>query len=189
MGVYDQARHPHLSEEMHLIDRALKDETPIFGTCLGSQLLASVLGSDVRRGERKEIGWHEVTLSEGAAADEIWSPLMEASSEIQTRAFTAFHWHGDVFALPAGTVQLASSDITPCQAFVHGRNAYGTLFHMEVTEKIVRDLVATCAAELTQERLDGTEIVAAAATHLAQLQSRGRAVFEGWAGLALSTAA
>ena len=184
MGVYEQARYPHLRDEMHLIERALKEERPIFGTCLGSQLLASVLGSDVRQGERKEIGWHLVTLSEEAAEDTIWSPLA-AGADARSPAFTAFHWHGDVFALPAGAVPLASSDITPCQAFVHG-NAYGTLFHMEVTEKIVRDLVATFASELTQEGLDGPEIVAAAATHLAQLQSRGRTVFEGWTGLALS---
>lgn len=187
MGVYEQARYPHLGDEMRLIDRALKEEMPIFGTCLGSQLLASVLGADVLRGERKEIGWHEVALSEGAAADAIWSPLTEASHyEIQTSSFTAFHWHGDVFALPAGAVPMASSNITPCQAFVHGSNAYGTLFHMEVTEKIISDLVVTFAKELGQEGLDGAEIVAASTTHLAQLQSRGRSVFEGWAGLALS---
>ena len=80
MGVYEQARYPHLSDEMHLIDRALKEETPIFGTCLGSQLLASLLGSDVRRGERKEIGWHQIELGEGAVADAIWSPLASCLS-------------------------------------------------------------------------------------------------------------
>lgn len=185
MGVYEQDRYPHLGDEMHLIESALKEEMPIFGTCLGSQLLASVLGADVLRGERKEIGWHQVALSEGAAADAIWAPLTEAGTQAQ--AFIAFHWHGDVFALPAGAVQLASTTITPCQAFVHGGHAYGTLFHMEVTEKIIRDLVVTFAQELRQEELDGAEIVAASTTHLAQLQSRGRAVFEGWAGLALAT--
>ena len=183
MGVYEQARYPYLAAEMHLIDRALKDELPIFGTCLGSQLLATVLGAEVHRGEGgKEIGWHEVTLSELAAADAIWSALPAAGED----RFTAFHWHGDVFGLPAGAVQLAASERTPCQAFVHGRNAYGTLFHMEVTGKIVHDLVATFAPELVAEGVDGQQIIAAAADHLVHLQQLGRTVFEAWAGLALA---
>ena len=186
MSVYEQTRYPYLADEMHLIDRALKNEIPIYGTCLGSQLMAAVLGSEVRRGEGdKEIGWYEVELSEMAAADAIWSGLPAAATE----RFTAFHWHGDVFALPEGAVQLASSERTPCQAFVHGRNAYGTLFHMEVTETIVRDLVATFADELATAGLDGQQIVAAAADHLAPLQRLGRTVFEAWAALALTRAA
>ena len=57
---------------------------------------------------------------------------------------------------------------------------------MEVTEKIIRDLVATFASKLEQEGLDGVEIIAADATHLGQLQSWSRTVFEGWARLALA---
>ena len=129
VGVYEQDRYPFLRDEICLIERALNEEKPVLGICLGSQLLASVLGGEVTKGKKKEIGWHTVTLSEAAAVDPLWKGV-ESS-------FTAYHWHGDVFELPRGAEPLASSALTPCQAFRYGDCAYGFLFHMEVTEKII----------------------------------------------------
>ena len=183
MSVYEQTRHPHLAEEMHLIDRALRSETPILGICLGSQLLAAVLGAEVHGGERQEIGWHEVTLGELAGADALFSPAVEESGET---TFTAFHWHGDVFVLPAGAESLASSEMTTHQAFVYGRSAYGIIFHMEVTEKIIGDMVTAFSDELAKEGIEGDEILEGMAAHLTQLNHIGRTVFEAWASEALA---
>ena len=183
MSVYEQSRHPHLVDEMHLIDRAVKDETPILGICLGSQLLAAVLGAQVRRAERQEIGWHPVTMGELAGADALFSPVLEEAGE---PAFTAFHWHGDAFALPAGAESLASSQTTAHQAFVYGRNAYGILFHMEVTEKIIGEMVSAFSHELDKGGIGGDEILAGIPEHLTQLNHIGRAVFQVWAAEALA---
>src|SRR6185436_10208837 len=101
---------------------------------LGSQLVAKVLGAEVKPSGGKEIGWFDLRLTDAAAAD----PLFEGLG----RVFTAFHWHGDVFSLPPGSIHLASSDRTPFQAYRHGA-AYGLLFHLEATEGIVRDMVQT----------------------------------------------
>ncbi len=177
MGVYDQDRYPFLKDEMRLIDQALKAEKPVLGVCLGSQLLAAVLGAEVKKGNAKEIGWHGVELSEEGRGDWLWSGV-ESS-------FMAYQWHGDVFDLPAGATSLAFSQLTSCQAFSYGRNAYGLLFHMEVTEKIIQDMVDTFAEELQEENLDGQEILAQAGQHLPALQRRGRAFFQAWAGLAV----
>ncbi len=52
---------------MRLIENALKENKPILGVCLGSQLLAATLGANVRRGESKaEIGWYPLRLTDVA---------------------------------------------------------------------------------------------------------------------------
>jgi len=177
MSVYEHNRHPFLLDAMRLIDQALKHERPVLGICLGSQLLAAVLGATVQQGKQKEIGWHPVKLAGDARADLLWSGVPPS--------FTAFHWHGDVFDLPDSAASLASSALTPCQAFVHGISAYGILFHMEVTEKIVGDMVSTFADELRQEGMDGAEIVEQTREHLHDLQHVGWTVFQNWAALCL----
>lgn len=175
MGVYEQDRYPFLRDEIALIQSALENKRPVLGICLGSQLLAAALGAEVKKGRKKEIGWHAVTLSQAAAADPLWRG-------IEPR-FTAYHWHGDRFELPAGAVSLASSALTECQAFRFGSNAYGFLFHMEVTQKIIEDMVETFSDELKKEGMDGVEIIEQAKEYLTRLQAIGSSVFERWAGL------
>lgn len=180
MGVYEQDRHPFLRQEIRLIEEALRDEKAVLGICLGSQLLASALGAKVTKGKRKEIGWHPVRLTEAGRSDQLWTGL--------DPAFTAYHWHGDVFDVPPGAVALASSDLTECQAFRYGRQAYGVLFHMETTEKIVEDMVKTFSDELREEGIDGREIRDRAGDHMPKLQRIGRVVFGRWAKLAKQSA-
>src|SRR5579872_3773375 len=69
MSVNDYGRLPHLVEEMSLVQSALDLGRPVLGVCLGSQLLAHVLGAKVYPGSVKEIGWHQVTLSQDAKQD------------------------------------------------------------------------------------------------------------------------
>jgi GMP synthase (glutamine-hydrolysing) len=47
MSVYDHERFSFLLDEQHLIEQALKDEKPVLGVCLGSQLLAATLGAGI----------------------------------------------------------------------------------------------------------------------------------------------
>ena len=175
MGVYEEERYPFLRDEIRLIEQAVKEDKAVLGVCLGSQLLAKALGARVTKGKKKEIGWYPVSLTEGATKDRLWTGVEPS--------FIAYHWHGDVFELPRGAEPLASSALTPCQAFRYGERAYGFLFHMEVTEKIIGEMVRTFAAELKEERLDGQEIVKAAQNYLPRLQDTGAVVFRRWAEL------
>jgi GMP synthase (glutamine-hydrolysing) len=177
MGLHEQEEYPFLRQEMRLIEQALEDRKPILGICLGSQLLAAVLGSVVTRGVQTEIGWHPVTLTQPAGQDRLWRGLQPS--------FIAYHWHGDVFELPRGAVSLAWSQLTDCQAFRFGPSAYGFLFHVEVTQPVIGRMTRAFRRELQAARVEVREILAGAARHLPQLHEIGRTVFQRWADLLL----
>ena len=175
MGVRDQAKYPFLQDEMLLIEKALKGAKPVLGVCLGSQMLASVLGAKIHIGKKREIGWLPVRMSPEAGQDPLWKGIAPS--------FMAFHWHGDVFDLPAGAVPLASSDLTPTQAFRHGDRAYGFLFHLEMTENMIREMIRTFSDDLLEQNLDSGWLIEKAGEYLPALDRIGARVFGGWADL------
>ena len=175
MGVYEQDRYPHLKDELRLIESALKAGRPILGICLGSQLLAAALGATVSKGQRKEIGWYPIRLGEAAAGDPLWRGA--------PREFMALHWHGDVFELPSGAVNLASSELTAHQAFRYGKSAYGLLFHLEMTEAMIGEMAASFGDELREAGGDPSRLAAQSAVHCGKLEAIGEAVFGKWARL------
>jgi GMP synthase (glutamine-hydrolysing) len=175
MGVYETQRYPFLLHEMKLIGSFLHAQLPVLGVCLGSQLIAASLGANVRKGSRKEIGWHPIQLSEKAGRDPLWNG--------QPSRFIGYHWHGDIFDLPAGAVSLASSDITPVQAYRCGDRAYGFLFHMEVTDNQIRGMLNEFAAEIQEENLSPAKILKESESFLPPLQGIGATVFRRWTEL------
>jgi GMP synthase (glutamine-hydrolysing) len=172
-AVYQLDRYPYLREEIGLIESALKEDKPILGVCLGSQLLAAALGAEVRRGESREIGWYPVRLSEAAANDRLMRGVRGE--------FIAAHWHSDVFDLPAGAVALASSEKTPIQAYRYGEKAYGLLFHAEMTEEIITALVEEFRDGLKRVGIDGEAIISQAPEHLPLLGEISATIFGRWA--------
>ncbi|MGH7933568.1 MAG: type 1 glutamine amidotransferase [Candidatus Binataceae bacterium] len=172
-SVYQLDRYPYLREEMALIESALKEDRPVLGVCLGSQLLAATLGATVRRGESKEIGWYPVTLDDAASDDRLMKGL--------PTTFVACHWHSDVFDLPAGAVALASSEKTPVQAYRYGAKAYGLLFHAEMTREIIDALASEFGEGLKRVGIDGEAILSQTEAHLPPLAKIGSAIFSRWA--------
>lgn len=175
MSVFEQDQYPFLSEEIRLLEVALSEQRPILGICLGSQLLAAALGSPVTRGTRKEIGWHPVTLGRAASDDALLHGLPES--------FSTFHWHGDVFPVPHGAARLAWSAWTECQAFRFGASAYGFLFHLELTERIVCRMTRAFREELWAAGMNEQRVLEPLSVHLPPLQKTGRRVFQRWAQL------
>ena len=176
MGVYEADRFPHLRGELRLIERALHDDVPVLGVCLGSQLLAAALGARVYSAGQSEIGWYDVRLDAAAHHDALWKDI--------AGRFSALHWHGDVFDLPSQSVSLASSAMTEHQAFRWGERAYGLLFHLEVSRPHVQEMVRTFGDELGPARV--SSILAGIDNHIDSLESLGSLIFDRWADLVLA---
>jgi len=174
MGVAEQHRLPHLADEIQLLRRCLEKDRPVLGICLGSQLLAAAAGAEVAKAEGKEIGFYRVRLTPQARDDELFSAA--------PTNFVAFHWHGDAFTLPNGAVPLASSTLTPLQAFRCGSRAWGVQFHLEVDEEVLGSMLSG-EAELLEAGVDPARLRAEAERELPRLREIARAVFARWAGL------
>jgi GMP synthase (glutamine-hydrolysing) len=161
---------PGLHDESRLIERALKDDVPLLGVCLGSQLIARALGARVYRNAELEIGWEPVWLTDAARDDAIFKGM--ASPE------TFFHWHGETFDLPSGAEWLAYSEKCRHQAYRYGKRVYGIQFHPEITAEMIEDWCGqpvNCGDVRTLERpIDA---------HLYDGRDVSRRIIESWLGL------
>ncbi len=124
MNIYEEAAYPWLKDEKRLIKGALEADKRVLGICLGSQLIADVLGGPVTRNQHTEIGWFPIQREAGAQT----SLVSDWPQELEV-----FHWHGDTFALPPGAQHLASSAGCRNQGFQHGASVLGLQFHLEIT--------------------------------------------------------
>lgn len=123
MGVYEANKYTHIKVEIKLIEEALNKDIPILGICLGAQLLAHVLGADVRKNHTKEIGWYEFDLTAEGKEDPLFNHFNQQEK--------IFQLHGDTFDIPASAVHLATTATCPSQAFRYGNKVYGLQAHLE----------------------------------------------------------
>ncbi len=177
-SVYLPERYPFVRREMELIQQSLELGRPVLGVCLGSQLLAAVLGARVHGASAPEIGWLPVELEPPARDDRLFHGLPSR--------FVTCVWHGDVFDLPRGAVSLAHSDITQCQAFRYGTNVYGLLFHLEMQPAMVAACVNAFESRLRQAGIDPAHCVAETEVNLAKLAPVAETVFRRWADLLIA---
>lgn len=152
MGVYEADRYPHIKVECKLIEQALKRDIPVLGICLGSQILAHVLGANVRKHEEKEVGWHDVELTEAGRSD----PLLAHFKPVERM----FQMHGDTFDIPQGAVHLARSKICTGQAFRYGTKAYGLQFHLEVDQAMIDRFLLVPENRAEVENFGGKQAIA-----------------------------
>ncbi len=142
MGVYEMNGYPHLMTGSRIIREAINRDIKILGICLGAQMIAHCLGSNVYPGHKKEIGWYHIELTGEGLKDQLMRKLaIHPSVGDFWRRFRVFHWHGDTFDLPHGAVLLARSKQYENQAFRFGKNIYALQFHIEVTKEMVYDWV------------------------------------------------
>ncbi len=134
MGVYEQGKYPWLAPEIRFTGEFIKRGLAVMGICLGAQVMAAALGAKVVSGSSKEIGWHDIELTDEATDD----PLFSGFSKTEK----VFQWHGDTFKTPDGAKNLALSRDFPNQAFRYGSRAYALQFHLETDESMVREWLA-----------------------------------------------
>ncbi|HEV2954074.1 MAG TPA: type 1 glutamine amidotransferase [Candidatus Dormibacteraeota bacterium] len=146
MSVYEAPDLPWIETETALIRAAVGAQVPVWGVCLGAQILASALGARVYAGGRPEVGIMAVDLTPSAHLDPVFSS--------SPTPLTTLQWHGDTFDLPQGAVLLASSPTYPNQAFRYG-SAYGLQFHLEVSPHMARRWAEVPAYEAALDRTHG----------------------------------
>lgn len=133
------AEHPWLAGEASFIRDAISNEVPLFGACLGAQLVARAMGAHVGPIQKPEVGWHAVTVNEVGCRDPVLGVL--------PRHIDAFQWHYYGFEPPAGSVLLAENDAAP-QGYRLGERTWGVQFHPEVTRHMLDHWFVEGAAEL-----------------------------------------
>lgn len=139
MGAYDENEYGWLVAEKCFLRQCIAKKGCILGVCLGAQLLADALGSEVRQNGEKEIGWFEITREPG---------LPEQLQKILPKNISVLHWHGDTFTLPPGAVHLYGSAACSNQGFIAGERMIGLQFHLEIGKSEIAELIANCENEL-----------------------------------------
>ncbi|HSQ41893.1 MAG TPA: type 1 glutamine amidotransferase [Fibrobacteraceae bacterium] len=141
MGVHDSTTYPWLTKEMDFVGRILTQGTKILGICLGAQILAYVLGAQVTRNSEREIGWFPIRTP---------SDIPKSFSQWFPPEYTAFHWHGETFSIPAGAILLGSSAACRNQGFLWNKQALALQFHLETTSASTENLLTHCGDDVHQ---------------------------------------
>jgi len=131
---------PWIADEVRLIQRAIDDDIPVLGHCLGGQLIAKALGGEVTRNNTTEIGWHATARIDNAESSN-WLAGLADDMEL-------FHWHSETFSIPLGATPILKSEFCVNQAFVYGKTL-ALQCHVEMTEALVRKWVIEDGGQLS----------------------------------------
>ncbi len=140
----DLNKYPYLKDEVELLRSALKAKIPVFGFCLGAQLLGEALGAHAERSLHKEIGIFPILLTEKGMQDPLLANLPQE--------LAVFHWHSDMPGLTKEAVVLAKSEGCPRQIVRYLPYAYGFQCHPEMTLQGAQELIENCAEDFTSDK-------------------------------------
>jgi GMP synthase (glutamine-hydrolysing) len=176
MNAQDVGGFPFLEDVRAFTSAVVAGGAPVFGICLGAQILAMVLGGSVTPSPRVEIGFKLLDATTEGRNDPVLGGFADD--------IAVFQWHEDTFMLPPAVTLLFSGGGFD-QAFRWGADCYGTQFHFEVTESdIAAWIEATPPERLLQHwGRSGEEVLAEARSKLPPQQEAARVAFRRWAAL------
>ena len=171
MSVNDERELPWLVQEKALIRESVSAGRPVLGICLGAQLIAQALGARVFAGEKREVGWAPVTLTDDGKDD----PLFAGGDP----SLTVFHLHGDTYELPPDARNLARTAAYEQQAFRWGEVVYGFQFHLEFTDSIIARLASEAESKryIEEAGVDAQKVVAESPARVRALTDVAQSVF------------
>jgi GMP synthase (glutamine-hydrolysing) len=175
MSAYEQDEFRFLHAEEILIRAARKMKRPIFGFCLGAQLMADAFGGSVMPNRAKEIGLHEVRFLPEAETDPLWHGC--------TAPLRPIHWHRDTFTIPPDGVRLAFSALTENQLFRVDDLHNGMQFHLEIDQPSLAEMVQEDEPSLVSNGVDPKAFLREAAEVLPQAEPIAREIFRRWAAM------
>lgn len=165
-----------LRQGERLILEALHRGVPVFGHCLGGQLMSRALGGRVSEAACAEIGWSQIDAQE----DEL------ARHWFGRSRFPMFQWHNETFSVPQGARLIATGRHCQHQAFAIGERHIGVQFHCEIDRTKIEswlkvpesDDIARYAASpaVQQPELIRTETAA----RLAEGQQTAAHIYDRW---------
>ena len=174
MGAMDDHVAPWLKNERALLKNAVENNVPIFGICLGAQLLAAANGGEVSRATTSEIGIYDVTPTSEAANDPVFNVATAKTAQ----------WHEDIVTrLPDGAIRLASSPLCENQVYRLGNAQYAVQFHPEIDRTIIHDWEEHADNAFRESGKTSVEDEVAASD--AELQATWKPVIQNWGKLVL----
>lgn len=178
MSVTEISRHPFLEWELGLMREALDEGVPVLGMCLGAQVLALASGGEVRRLERRYVGWPELQLTAAGRADALFSAVSDGLPVLK--------WHSDGIFPARDDAVLAETGTPGCAIFRAGEAAWGSQMHLETTPDILFDEWLADPLELdglAETGADAEAFTADARRRLPVQMEAFRPVFERFADL------
>lgn len=136
MNVDQEAKYPWLKNEKQALKEWISSGKKILGLCLGSQLLAEVLGSKAEKHSHWEVGFQSVSLF----------PEKSRYLPQETKTLQVFQYHGYRYYCPPSGISLAANPACTDQAFQVGENIMAFQFHPEST----KEWITACAADTSE---------------------------------------
>ena len=137
--------YPALLAERRLMADAMASGVPVFGVCLGAQLMARALGGEVAPTGGYEFGLRKIWVTEEGSQDPVFGKL---------RVPLVPTLHGECFTVPPGAVELAFGYML-CRDGTFRRQSlafrYGTSYGFQFEPQLTLDELRVWNRELADD--------------------------------------